>query len=104
MRNKLVNNYLAIVSCAFNAVALTLSQRFGLSLEKTLDVVHGTTAANGQLRIAWATKVDLTGGVLAVKFRATAVPCHVIAVHQGARAAIRRARPFSRRPCAARRD
>ena len=57
MRTKLVNNYLAIVSCAFNAEALALSQRFGLSLEKTLDVVHGTTATNGQLKIAWATKV-----------------------------------------------
>jgi 4-hydroxybutyrate dehydrogenase / sulfolactaldehyde 3-reductase len=57
MRTKLVNNYLAIVSCAFNAEALALSQRFGLSLEKTLDVVHGTTATNGQLKIAWANKV-----------------------------------------------
>ncbi len=57
MRTKLVNNYLAIVSCAFNAEALALSQRFGLSLEKTLDVVHGTTATNGQLKIAWASKV-----------------------------------------------
>ena len=57
IRTKLVNNYLAIVSCAFNAEALALSQRFGLSLEKTLDVVHGTTATNGQLKIAWAAKV-----------------------------------------------
>ena len=57
MRTKLVNNYLAIVSCAFNAEALALSQRFGLSLETTLDVVHGTTATNGQLKIAWASKV-----------------------------------------------
>jgi 4-hydroxybutyrate dehydrogenase/sulfolactaldehyde 3-reductase len=57
MRTKLVNNYLAIVSCACNAEALALSQRFGLSLEKTLDVVHGTTATNGQLKIAWASKV-----------------------------------------------
>ena len=57
MRTKLVNNYLAIVSCAFNAEALALSQRFGLSLEKTLDVVHGTTATNGQLKMAWAAKV-----------------------------------------------
>jgi len=57
MRTKLVNNYLAIVSCAFNAEALALSQRFGLTLEKTLDVVLGTTATNGQLKIAWAAKV-----------------------------------------------
>ena len=57
IRTKLVNNYLAIVSCAFNAEALALSQRFGLSLEKTLDVIHGTTATNGQLKIAWPSKV-----------------------------------------------
>src|SRR5687767_8540590 len=57
MRTKLVNNYLAIVSCTFNAEALALSQRFGLSLEKTLDVIHGTTATNGQLKIAWPSKV-----------------------------------------------
>jgi 4-hydroxybutyrate dehydrogenase/sulfolactaldehyde 3-reductase len=57
IRTKLVNNYLAIVSCGFNAEALALSQRFGLSLEKTLEVIHGTTATNGQLKIAWASKV-----------------------------------------------
>jgi 4-hydroxybutyrate dehydrogenase / sulfolactaldehyde 3-reductase len=57
IRTKLVNNYLAIVSCAFNAEALALSQRFGLSLETTLDVIHGTTATNGQLKIAWPAKV-----------------------------------------------
>jgi 4-hydroxybutyrate dehydrogenase/sulfolactaldehyde 3-reductase len=57
MRTKLVNNYLAIVSCQLNAEALALCQRFGLSLAKTLDVVHGTTATNGQLKINWASKV-----------------------------------------------
>jgi 4-hydroxybutyrate dehydrogenase/sulfolactaldehyde 3-reductase len=57
MRTKLVNNYLAIISCQLNAEAVALSQRFGLSLEKTLDVIHGTTATNGQLKIAWPGKV-----------------------------------------------
>jgi 4-hydroxybutyrate dehydrogenase/sulfolactaldehyde 3-reductase len=57
MRTKLVNNYLAIVSCAFNAEAMALSQRFGLDLAKTLEVIHGTTATNGQLKIAWPSKV-----------------------------------------------
>jgi len=57
MRTKLVNNFLAIVSCQMNAEAIALSQRFGLSLEKTLEVIHGTTATNGQLKLAWATKV-----------------------------------------------
>ena len=65
MRTKLVNNYLAIVSCQTNAEALALAQRFGLSLEKTLEVLYGTTAINGQLKIAWPTKVlanDVTPG------------------------------------------
>jgi 4-hydroxybutyrate dehydrogenase/sulfolactaldehyde 3-reductase len=57
MRTKLVNNYLAIISCQLNAEAIALSQRFGLALEKTLDVIHGTTATNGQLKINWAAKV-----------------------------------------------
>jgi 4-hydroxybutyrate dehydrogenase/sulfolactaldehyde 3-reductase len=57
MRTKLVNNYLAIISCQLNAEALALSQRFGLTLEKTLDVIHGTTATNGQLKINWPNKV-----------------------------------------------
>ena len=57
MRTKLVNNYLAIISCQLNAEAIALSQRFGLSLENTLDVIHGTTATNGQLKIAWVSKV-----------------------------------------------
>ena len=65
MRTKLVNNYLAIISCQLNAEAIALSQRFGLQLEKTLDVIHGTTATNGQLKIAWPAKVlkgDITPG------------------------------------------
>lgn len=57
MRTKLVNNLLAIVSCQLDAEAIALSQSFGLSLEKTLDVIHGTTATNGQLKIAWPSKV-----------------------------------------------
>ncbi len=64
-RTKLVNNYLAIVSCQLNAEALALSQRFGLDLTKTLDVIHGTTATNGQLKINWPNKVlagDTTPG------------------------------------------
>ena len=56
-RTKLVNNYLAIASCQLNAEALALSQRFGLDLKKTLDVLYGTTAFNGQLKIGWPVKV-----------------------------------------------
>lgn len=57
IRTKLVNNYLAITSCQMNAEALALAQRFGLDLDRTLDVIHGTTATNGQLKINYATKV-----------------------------------------------
>jgi 4-hydroxybutyrate dehydrogenase/sulfolactaldehyde 3-reductase len=56
-RTKLVNNYLAVSSCQLNAEALALSQQFGLTLERTLDVLYGTTAVNGQLKIAWPAKV-----------------------------------------------
>lgn len=56
-RTKLVNNYLAVSSCQMNAEALALSQRFGLDLERTLEVLYGTTAVNGQLKIAWPAKV-----------------------------------------------
>ena len=56
-RTKLVNNFLAVASCQMNAEALSLSQRFGLDLETTLEVLYGTTAVNGQLKIAWPAKV-----------------------------------------------
>lgn len=56
-RTKLVNNFLAVASCQMNAEALLLSQRFGLNLERTLEVLYGTTAVNGQLKIAWPAKV-----------------------------------------------
>lgn len=56
-RTKLVNNYLAVTSCQLNAEALALSQRFGLDLARTLEVLYGTTAVNGQLKIAWPAKV-----------------------------------------------
>jgi 4-hydroxybutyrate dehydrogenase/sulfolactaldehyde 3-reductase len=65
MRMKLVNNYLAIVLCQLNAEALALSQRFGLELTRTLGVLYGTTATNGQLRMNWPNKVlagDTTPG------------------------------------------
>ena len=61
-RTKLVNNFLAVASCQMNAEALSLSQRFGLDLRRTLDVLYGTTAVNGQLKIAWPAKV-LSGDV-----------------------------------------
>ncbi len=56
-RTKLVNNLLAVASCQLNAEALALSQRFDLDLERTLDVLYGTTAVNGQLKVNWPNKV-----------------------------------------------
>jgi len=65
MRTKLVNNYVAITLCQVNAEAMALSQRFGLDLTKTLQVLYGTSASNGQLRMNCPNKVlagDLTPG------------------------------------------
>jgi 4-hydroxybutyrate dehydrogenase/sulfolactaldehyde 3-reductase len=56
-RTKIVNNFLAIASCQMNAEALTLARQLGLDLDNTLDVLYGTTAFNGQLKIAWPAKV-----------------------------------------------
>ena len=56
-RTKLVNNYLAILLCQMNAEALSLATAFGLDLAKTLEVLHGTTATNGQLAVNWPNKV-----------------------------------------------
>lgn len=61
---KLVNNYVCIVSCQMNAEALALSQRFGLDLNRTLEVLNGTTAYNGQLQLNWPNK-SLAGDVSA---------------------------------------
>lgn len=56
-RTKIVHNFMAITSSQRNADALALSRRLGLDLDRTLDVVCGTTATNGQLKIAWPAKV-----------------------------------------------
>ena len=61
-RTKLINNFLAIVSCQMNAECMALVNGFGLDLEKTLEVIHGTSATNGQLKLNYATKV-LTGDI-----------------------------------------
>lgn len=56
-RTKLVNNYVAITLTQVNSEAIALSQRFGLDLTKTLAVLLGTSANNGQLRMNFANKV-----------------------------------------------
>ena len=40
-----------------NAEFIALTKGFGLDLATTLDVIHGTTATNGQLKIYYSTKV-----------------------------------------------
>jgi len=64
-RTKLVNNYVAVTLTQVNAEALALSQRFGLDIVKTLEVLLGTSANNGQLRMNFPNKVladDTTPG------------------------------------------
>lgn len=56
-RTKLVNNFVAITLCQVNAEALALSQRFGLDITRTLQVLYGTSASNGQLRLNFPNKV-----------------------------------------------
>jgi 4-hydroxybutyrate dehydrogenase/sulfolactaldehyde 3-reductase len=56
-RTKLINNFLAIASCQMNAECMALTQHFNLDLQTTLDVIHGTSATNGQLKLNLATKV-----------------------------------------------
>ncbi|WP_326537007.1 NAD(P)-dependent oxidoreductase [Pseudorhodoferax sp.] len=56
-RTKLVNNYVAVTLCQVNAEALALSQRFGLDIVRTLEVLYGTSANNGQLRLNFPNKV-----------------------------------------------
>jgi len=56
-RTKLCNNFLAIGSCMLNAEFIALTQGFELDLAKTLEVIHGTTATNGQLKMNYTSKV-----------------------------------------------
>ena len=52
-----MNNYIAVTLCQVNGEALALSQRFGLDITKTLAVLLGTSANNGQLRMNFPNKV-----------------------------------------------
>lgn len=64
-RTKLVNNYVAVTLTQVNAEALALSQRLGLDITRTLAVLLGTSASNGQLRMNFPNKVlagDTTPG------------------------------------------
>jgi 4-hydroxybutyrate dehydrogenase/sulfolactaldehyde 3-reductase len=66
-RTKLVNNLMTVCLCALNAEALTLASAFGLDLAKTLAVLNGTTAVNGQLSVNYPNKAlagDLSPGFM----------------------------------------
>ena len=57
IRTKLVNNQVAISVCQIDAEALALAQSWGLDVQKTIDVINGTTATNGHLVTNWPAKV-----------------------------------------------
>lgn len=57
IRMKVVNNYLAIAACQLNAETLTLAARFGLDVERTIEILNGTTANNGHLKTNFPVKV-----------------------------------------------
>lgn len=65
IRTKLVNNLIAISVCQIDAEGLALAQSWGLDVQKTIDVINGTTATNGHLVTNWPGKVlqgDVTPG------------------------------------------
>lgn len=62
---KIVNNYLALVSCLATAEALVLADAAGLSADAALAVINGTTARNGNTELNFPGKVlqgDVTPG------------------------------------------
>jgi len=56
-RMKLINNLMAMSYVQLNSEALVLANALGLELRKTMDVLTGTTASNGQLKEKWPAKV-----------------------------------------------
>jgi len=56
-RMKLINNLMAMCYVHLNSEALVLANALGLDLRKTMDVLTGTTASNGQLKEKWPAKV-----------------------------------------------
>lgn len=62
IRTKIVNNFLSVAACQLNAEAIVLATRLGLGVEKLIDVMNGTTAANGHLKVNFPIKV-LAGDV-----------------------------------------
>lgn len=62
---KIVNNYLALVSCLATAEALAIAKAMGLTSDAALEVINGTTARNGNTELNFPNKVlrgDVTPG------------------------------------------
>lgn len=78
-RMKLINNLMVLCYCQLNSEALVLARALGLDARKTLDVLTGTTASNGQLKEKWPVKVlkgDLTPGFdIALGFKDLTLAC-----------------------------
>ncbi len=56
-RMKIVNNYMLLVTAQVVSESLVLGSKLGLSTEIIKEVTAGTTATNGQLQIAFPSKV-----------------------------------------------
>ncbi|MEQ8655581.1 MAG: NAD(P)-binding domain-containing protein [Kiloniellales bacterium] len=54
---KIVNNYLALVSCLATAEALAIAKAMGLTPSAALEVINGTTARNGNTELNFPNKV-----------------------------------------------
>lgn len=64
-RTKLINNMMVLCYCQINSEALVLAKALGLDIARTIEVLTGTTASNGQLKEKWPQKVlagDLSPG------------------------------------------
>jgi 4-hydroxybutyrate dehydrogenase/sulfolactaldehyde 3-reductase len=78
-RMKLINNLMVLCYCQLNSEALVLAKALGLQTRKTIDVLTGTTASNGQLKEKWPVKVlgdDLAPGFdIALGFKDLTLAC-----------------------------
>lgn len=78
-RMKLINNLMVLCYCQLNSEALVLASALGLDTRKTMEVLTGTTAANGQLKEKWPMKVlkgDLSPGFdIALGFKDLTLAC-----------------------------
>ncbi|MDF3885209.1 NAD(P)-dependent oxidoreductase [Cupriavidus basilensis] len=78
-RMKLINNLMVLCYCQLNSEALVLAKALGMDIQKTFDVLTGTTASNGQLKEKWPSKVlkgELSAGFdIALGFKDLTLAC-----------------------------